>query len=228
MTEQLRQSLSAVIDGEADAFELRRVLDELERDPELRSTWDRYHLIGSVMRGERTLQSRAAAHALAHRVPQAVRASSAEQDAAPGALTAGGAGAPAVRSGRGRRNAGLALAASVALAAVVVFVGSESGTVPGEPLVAHEATASPDRQLVVSAPVVQPDAAGLQVRAERPLAADAETAGPDVPGGAYGAVQASASDLRRAHAYMLQHAQQRGLEQTGVISLVKMATYEAP
>jgi sigma-E factor negative regulatory protein RseA len=38
MNEQLRQSLSAVVDGEADAFELRRVLDELDRDPELRAT----------------------------------------------------------------------------------------------------------------------------------------------------------------------------------------------
>ncbi len=52
MTEQLRQSLSAVVDSEADAFELRRVLDELERDPALRASWMRYHLIGSVIRGE--------------------------------------------------------------------------------------------------------------------------------------------------------------------------------
>jgi len=75
MTEQLRQSLSAVIDGEADAFELRRVLDELDRDPELRAAWDRYHLIGSVLRGERTVQSRSAARVLARRVPLAVRES---------------------------------------------------------------------------------------------------------------------------------------------------------
>ncbi len=52
MTEKLRQSLSAAMDDEADAFELRRVLDELGRDAELRSLWDRYHLIGSALRGE--------------------------------------------------------------------------------------------------------------------------------------------------------------------------------
>jgi hypothetical protein len=144
-------------------------------------------------------------------------------------VTADGPGASSAQRVRGRgRYAGLALAASVALAGVVAFVGGESGTGPAEPQVVHEATAPVDRQLVASAPVVPSDAVGLRVRAEQPLVAEAETAGLDVPGGAYGAVQASPSDLRRAHAYMLQHAQQRGLEQTGVISLVKMATYEAP
>ena len=53
MSEKLKESLSAVMDGEADEFELRRVLDEVSKDAELASSWDRYHLIGSVMRGER-------------------------------------------------------------------------------------------------------------------------------------------------------------------------------
>ena len=46
MSEKLKGSLSAVIDGEADEFELRRVLDEVDKNEELRSTWERYHLIG--------------------------------------------------------------------------------------------------------------------------------------------------------------------------------------
>lgn len=52
MSEKLKESLSAVIDGEADEFELRRVLDEVGKDDGLQLSWDRYHLIGSVMRGE--------------------------------------------------------------------------------------------------------------------------------------------------------------------------------
>ena len=33
MSEKLRESLSAVMDGEADEFELRRVLNEIDQDP---------------------------------------------------------------------------------------------------------------------------------------------------------------------------------------------------
>lgn len=54
MSEKLKESLSAVIDGEADEFELRRVLDEMNRDEVLALSWERYHVIGSVLRGERT------------------------------------------------------------------------------------------------------------------------------------------------------------------------------
>jgi negative regulator of sigma E activity len=54
MSEKLKESLSAVIDGEADEFELRRVLDEMNRDDVLAASWERYHVIGSVLRGERT------------------------------------------------------------------------------------------------------------------------------------------------------------------------------
>jgi hypothetical protein len=38
----------------------------------------------------------------------------------------------------------------------------------------------------------------------------------------------SASDLQRAHAYMLHHTQQQAMNQSSVMSLVKLATYEAP
>ena len=37
MSEKLKESLSAIIDGEADEFELRRVLDEIDKK-ELRAT----------------------------------------------------------------------------------------------------------------------------------------------------------------------------------------------
>ena len=52
MSETLRESMSAVIDGEADEFEVRRVLDEIEHDDEMREKWHRYHLLGAVLRGE--------------------------------------------------------------------------------------------------------------------------------------------------------------------------------
>jgi negative regulator of sigma E activity len=52
MTEQLRESLSAAMDNEADAFELRRVLDEAKQDSDLREQWYRFALARDVMRGD--------------------------------------------------------------------------------------------------------------------------------------------------------------------------------
>jgi len=227
MTEQLRQSLSAVVDGEADAFELRRVLDELDRDPELRAAWDRYHLIGSVIRGERTVRSHSAARELASRVPRAVR------ESLPGAAGAAqrdgttGAGADsdtdphidpntrdARRAGVRRRTAvGLALAASVMIAAIVGFQPFDMGRAPAGPVIAAALTGGPDLQIAAA-----------------PVASAAELSRPSGPRGSADRAtrEASLADLRRARAYMLQHAQQQGLEQRGVISLVKMATYQAP
>ena len=52
MSEQLRESLSAAMDGEAGEFELKRVLNELSASEELRETWDRYHLVRGLLRRE--------------------------------------------------------------------------------------------------------------------------------------------------------------------------------
>jgi sigma-E factor negative regulatory protein RseA len=208
MTEQLRQSLSAVIDGEADAFELRRVLDELDRDPELRAAWDRYHLVGSVIRGERTPESRTLARTLASRVPLAVRQSVPGAGTVAQAASGDGAVAGAPREaapGRVRRAVlGAALAASIALVAVVGFNVVDSVTTPATAPEVALAAGNPQR-----------------VFDDVPIR-------PSPPAGQRRLIEASPSDLRRAHAYMLQHAQQQGLDQRGVMSLVKMATYEAP
>ena len=49
--DSLNEALSAAVDGEAEELELRRVLNAVERDPELRAKWERLHLIGDVLRG---------------------------------------------------------------------------------------------------------------------------------------------------------------------------------
>ena len=49
MSEQLRESLSAAMDDEADAFELRRVLDEAKADADLREQWYRYHVVRDAL-----------------------------------------------------------------------------------------------------------------------------------------------------------------------------------
>lgn len=51
MSEKLRESLSAVMDGEANELELERVLSRIGQDDELRQTWVRYSAVKSVSAG---------------------------------------------------------------------------------------------------------------------------------------------------------------------------------
>ncbi len=202
MTEKLRQSLSAAMDDEADAFELRRVLDELGRDDELRGLWDRFHLIGSVVRGERARVP----DGLRDRVWQALEEAGSDVEAvgeASAPLAASSAGAIAGRPWLGRLT-GLAVAASVAFAVVIGFNGAtESGGAVSEGAV------------VAAEPPAAPPVAAVDLPQATP--AEAEPV-----------AEISPSDVQRAHAYMLHHAQQQALNQAGVMSFVKLATYEAP
>ena len=50
--ERLNESLSAVLDGQASELEIRRVLDRLDNDDDLRATARRYQMVGDVMRRE--------------------------------------------------------------------------------------------------------------------------------------------------------------------------------
>jgi negative regulator of sigma E activity len=52
MVNRSNESLSALMDGETDSFELRRTLERLDSEPELSEKWQRYHMIGAVMRNE--------------------------------------------------------------------------------------------------------------------------------------------------------------------------------
>jgi len=194
MTEKLRQSLSAAIDDEADAFELRRVLDELGRDGELKALWDRYHLIGSVLRGEGARVSASLRDEVWSALESAPATAADPGDAAvPAEAAASGAGS------RLGRYTGLAVAASVAFAVVIGFNGF-GGDEAALPSVAGSAEPAP----VVASTL------------------------PEVAPAAEVAAQVSPSDVQRTHAYMLHHAQQQALNQAGVMSFVKLATYEAP
>lgn len=52
--EALQESLSAVMDNEADELELRRVLNAID-DPEVRATWSRYQMARAAMHKELVL-----------------------------------------------------------------------------------------------------------------------------------------------------------------------------
>ena len=52
MSERLRESLSAVMDGEANELELERILSRITDDDELRQTWVRYSAVRSLGNGD--------------------------------------------------------------------------------------------------------------------------------------------------------------------------------
>lgn len=52
MTEQQRQHLSALADGELDAALVQPTVSTLESSPDMQATWERYHFIGGALRGE--------------------------------------------------------------------------------------------------------------------------------------------------------------------------------
>jgi len=52
MSEKMRESLSALMDDEANELELQRVLSGIGDDAELRQTWVRYHAVRSAVSGQ--------------------------------------------------------------------------------------------------------------------------------------------------------------------------------
>lgn len=136
----LKESISALVDGETDDFDLRRVLKEAETSPAVRETWRRYHLIGAALRGELRGDTGSSTHGasqtVGHDLAARVRAtlshpseSSGEQSmpaAAVAAGVSGAAGTPAVA--RWWEGAGKAsIAATVALG-VLLGVQQFGGT----------------------------------------------------------------------------------------------------
>lgn len=119
--ESLNEALSAAVDGEAEELELRRVLNAVERDPELRAKWERLHLIGDAMRGG------------------AMRLGDLGVDGLVEPAMSGVEEADASGASRGRWLTGVAAAAAVVIAVTFVAVqdGENSDT---QPLVAQSNT----------------------------------------------------------------------------------------
>jgi sigma-E factor negative regulatory protein RseA len=136
MKEQQRQALSALLDGELPAPQAGRLLDELERDADLRALWEHYHLVSGALRGERV--------AVAYRdIADRTRA----QIAAEPTVLAPGAVRPR-RPSRLAPFAGVALAASAAFLAVfaVPSLFQTGVTPPTAPTTAQVPAPAPVRE----------------------------------------------------------------------------------
>lgn len=142
MEERMRESLSALMDDEANELELERILSRAGEDVELRQTWVRYNAVRSLASG----QSVGAVSAdISARVSEAIA-----EEVSPAALT---------RRSRGQRLlrplASFAVAASVA---TVVVIGGQQLSQVG----------SGQAPVLAGAPVGHVGAAGAALRASYP------------------------------------------------------------
>ncbi len=123
MSETKRERLSTLIDDELSHRESDEAVGALYEQPELREAWDRYHLIGDVLRGEPVSRD---VLGVAQRVREHL-------DREPTVLAPGSAWiprhyvAPLVAT---------ALAASVALVALIIFPGIYGDVQVGKPRIA--------------------------------------------------------------------------------------------
>lgn len=124
MSQNARESLSALMDNEGDELELRRVLKTLGESPDAAEAWRRYHLMRSLMRREQGVD---VATDLSAGIMTRLRDEPAPQvDLAP---------APARRSLPLARSAGIAAAVSLMVITGVQFYngGGPDGSAGGEP-----------------------------------------------------------------------------------------------
>ncbi len=52
MTENIREQISALLDGELPQHEMSQTVERLSEQKQLRDTWDRYHLMSDLIRGD--------------------------------------------------------------------------------------------------------------------------------------------------------------------------------
>ena len=122
MSEQLRESLSALMDGEANAFEVRRVLEEVRRDAQLRKAWVRWQRVSAALqRGEAPPEAD-----LADRVWAGL-----QDGPAAGAGADQGAGAVQEPLGQQRNWARVTAWVAASAAAVAVIVATNFSTLTG-------------------------------------------------------------------------------------------------
>ncbi len=224
MSEKMNESLSALMDGEADELELRRTLNELSENDELRSRWERYHLISAVLKKEPQIDQ--------VRIKTGIWAAldlEEESQSEDILISASKIQASGVRSWSG--NIGkLAVAATVAIAVVLgVDTGTDSGLDSGQPaqLVAESSIVESALSTVpesISEEGVNSETAGLLVASSEAVAGNDELQQASVE---FMSKHPTLEDMQRANAYQLHHAQSTAINKhPSMVPFVKMASFE--
>ena len=146
MNDTIRAQISAFVDGELPENEAEMLLRRMSQDRELRQQAAEYLAVGRAMRGERTF---AGMDALRERISDAIDDTSVQQD-----LESVVSGSPRYL----RPVAGVAIAATVALAAVL-GLQQMTGNITGDADQASDAVADADNRSYVV-----PDQADDQLR----------------------------------------------------------------
>jgi len=158
MKDRINESLSALCDGECDELELRRVLNHVSNDPEMRDRWNRFNLIGAVMRDES-----ARVNDISHGVMQAL--DGLPMDDVSGGVAAEQTPVPEQSVSRRQTSDWLvsgAVAASVTLA--VLFGARVMNEVTTAPSMMMASSSSPVQQVAPVAPGLRNEA-GMNVAA---------------------------------------------------------------
>lgn len=233
MSEQLKEALSAVVDGEASEFELRRVLDEMGKDDGLTQAWQSYHLIrqaaqnenveGVVEMGERIWASLDADDFLEQDIVQ-------EEPLLPAA---------AAQPGKRWGLVGGALAAALALGVFVTgnfdsvdHAGQQAANVPS----IAQTVAPPAPVDELSIPASRPTADSQLNRAQTVAVSQPVEPGLDSAIASsdddfdYGPgfvpySEMNAADQARSDAYFIHHVQHQAVNNDNVLSFMKMISY---
>jgi len=216
MSEKMNESLSALMDGEADELELRRTLNELSENDGLRSRWERYHLMSAVMKKE--------PHFDQARIKAGIWAEldlGDERYSEDIFISANNSQVSGVRSWGGNLGK-LAVAATVALAVVFsVNLGTEPGSNPGQPaqLIAEGGSSEPGAQQIENAIPGTVLVAGSKLAYRTP---EVQQASADLL-----SKHPTLEDMRRANAYQLHHVQSTAINKhPSMVPFVKMAAFE--
>jgi sigma-E factor negative regulatory protein RseA len=213
MNDRMNESLSALVDGEADELEIRRVLNELEQDDELRQRWNRYQMMGALMRGEPATRVD-----LSKGIMQALDGE--PMDEVPGVNSFSAAGdinQSAIAAGSSRfRSSWVASGAVAASVAFAVLLGARFFETPetanGAPAVAAIDLNTAAPQLTA---VVNPEPVSTVVNL---ASADVE---PVLDEEQLRAAQ------QRLHDYVMQHSQHAGLNNgSGLLPFARVTSYE--
>ncbi|GAB2718449.1 sigma-E factor negative regulatory protein [Halomonas garicola] len=139
MSQDTRETLSALMDGEGDELELRRVLKALPDDAGAADAWRRYHLARSLMQRDHGVDTGADLSAgIMARL---------QDEPAPVVEAPAASAAPAARASSRvslMRGAGVAAAVSLMVITGVQYFGNSGSNIAGTPEPADEPMASSD------------------------------------------------------------------------------------
>lgn len=244
MSERLRESLSALMDDEADDLELGRILRAMDSgEADLGAVWSRYQLVSAVLKGS---PSSVGLRPLTLDLAAADVASMDEAFADVG-VAVGGEG-PASRStaargktseqGRTRRALGsFAVAASITAVAVVGWQWQGGGDVETAPMAAEASLPAPAAAPVLSG-LRATDQGGLLQASEsgragsEPARMQASVLSPSISSRVSSSpvptTEAIEADMRQqVEAYIIRHAEHNALHsRSGMMPFARMAAFD--